>query len=219
MSVRDYLTDEDLEAVRAATVEAEGGTSGELVCVVVERSDDYDDARWRAATLGALAGALLAAYGFYALETWSPSFWVWPGLLPILGAAAAWVLTLTMPAIERELAGAETLRERVHAKAAAAFVSEQVFRTRGHTGLLVFVSLFERRVEILCDEGIRLRVPAHDWQGISSALAAGIGEGRAGAALVEAIAACGRLLVEHGVAPDADDENELPDEIRVGEDE
>lgn len=219
MPVRDYFSDDDLAAVKAATAAAELDTSGELVCVVVERSDGYDDARWRAAALGALAGGLLTAYGFYALETWSPSYWIWPALLPLLGAAAAWVLTLTMPAIERELAGPETMRDRVHARAAAAFVSEEVFRTRGHTGVLVFLSLFERRVEILCDEEIRLRVPARAWQEINSRLAAGIGAGEAGAALVEAVGACGRLLADHGLAPADDDIDELSDAVRVDDDE
>jgi putative membrane protein len=219
LAVRDYFSDADLEAVRAATKEAERGTSGELVCVVVERSDRYDDARWRAAALGALAGGLLTAYGFYALEAWSPWIWIWPAVIPLLGAAATWVLTVTMPAIERELAGAEVLRQRVHDRAAAAFVSEQVFRTRGRTGVLVFLSLFERRVEILCDETIRNLVPASAWQDINSRLAAGIGEGRAGAALAEAVGACGRLLAEHGLGPEEDDRDELSDEVRIHEEE
>jgi len=219
VGVRDYFSEADLAAVREATRKAEGGTSGELVCVVVERSDAYEGAHWRAATLGAMAGALLSAYGLWATEAWTPYLFVWPAALPLLGVAAGWLLAAAVPALQRELAGAEAMRRRVHGRAAAAFVSEEVFRTRGRTGVLIFLSLFERRVEILCDEGIRRAVPAGAWSEISSRLAAGMGEGRAGAALAEAVAACGRLLAEAGVAAAPDDVNELTDGLRMLDDE
>lgn len=215
MPVRDYFTDAELAAVRDATREAELGTSGELACVVVERSDAYEGARWRAATLGALAGALLTAYGFYAMEAWIPHVFVWPAVLPLLGIAAGWLLAATIPALERELAGAEVMKQRVHGRAAEAFVSEEIFNTRDRTGVLIFISLFERRVEILCDEGIRRMVPAGSWREISGRLAAGIGAGQAGVALVEAVKACGRLLEEAGVERAEDDVNELSDEVRT----
>ncbi len=218
MPVRDYFTDAELAAVREATREAESGTSGELACVVVERCDGYEGARWRAATLGAIAGALLTSYGFYALESWTPYFFVWPAVLPLLGIAAGWLVAATIPALERELAGDEAMRERVHGRAAQTFVGEEIFNTRDRTGVLIFVSLFERRVEILCDEGIRRVVPAGSWSEITSRLAAGIGGGQAGAALVEAVTACGRLLEEAGVERAEDDVNELPDEVRTPDD-
>ena len=199
MPVRDYFSEAELAAVREATHEAESRTAGELVCVIVERSAAYEGARWRAAALGALAGALLAAYGVYATEAWTPYLFVWPAAVPLLGMAAGWLLAVTVPALERELAGDAVMRQRVHGRAAAAFVSEEVFHTRDRTGVLVFVSLFEHRVEILCDEGIRRLVPAGSWVEISSRLAAGIGSGKAGPALVEAVRACGRLLEESGV--------------------
>ncbi|MCZ6507564.1 MAG: TPM domain-containing protein [Acidobacteria bacterium] len=217
MPVRDYFSDAELAAVREATEDAEKRTAGELVCVVVERSDHYEDARWRAATLGALAGALIAAYGFYAIEAWEPSFFVWPAVLTLVGIAAGWLVAVAVPAVERELAGAEAMRDRVHHRAATAFVSEKVFRTRDRTGLLIFLSLFERRVEILCDEGIRDKVPDEAWSKITHRLATGIDEGRAGSALVEAIEACGNLLAESGVERADDDVNELADGPRLSD--
>jgi putative membrane protein len=218
VSVRDYFSQADLDRVRDATRKAEGGTAGELVCVIVERSDGYEGARWRAATLGALAGGLVAAYGIYAIESWSPLAPLWPAVAPLAGAAAAWLLASAVPAIERELAGLETMRERVRQRAARAFVAEEVFATRQRTGVLIFLSLFERRVEILCDDGIRALVAPPAWSEISSRLAAGIGRGSAGAALVNAVEACGALLAEHGLERAEDDVNELADEPRLPDD-
>jgi putative membrane protein len=218
VSLRDYFSQAELDQVRDATRRAEGGTAGELVCVIVQRSDGYEDARWRAATLGALAGGLVAAYGIYAIESWSPLAPLWPAVAPLAGAAAAWLLATGVPAIERELAGFETMRRRVRQGAARAFVVEEVFATRQRTGVLIFLSLFERRVEIVCDEGIRALVPAAAWTEISTRLASGITRGSAGTALVEAIEACGALLAKHGLERASADLNELPDEPRLRDD-
>ena len=218
MPVHDYFSEAELSAVRSATKEAESRTAGELVCVIVDRSDSYDDARWRAATLGALLGGLVAAYGLYASEAWSAATFLWPAITPLVGASAAWLIAASTPAIERELVGAEAMQRRVHNRAAAAFVSEEVFETHGRTGVLIFLSLFEHRVEILCDEGIRSQVPGESWKEISAKLADGIGQGDAGASLVAAVQACGHLLEAHGVARASDDRNELHDDPRVLDD-
>jgi len=217
VAVRDYFSAADLTAVKEATREAESRTSGEFVCVIVERSDGFEDARWRAAALGSLIGGLLAAYGFYALEAWEPAFFIWPAVMPFAGMAVGWLAAIAVPPIERELAGGEALRSRVHNRAAAAFVDESVFRTRDRTGILIFVSLFERRVEILCDEGVRDKVPGEAWLGITRVLAAALGDGRGGAALTAAIKACGDVVEEAGLERREDDVNELPDEPRVGD--
>ncbi len=215
MSVRSYFSDTDLEAVRKATQAAERRTSGELVCVLVSKSDDYEEARWLAATLGALAGALLTAYGIFAIEFWNPNLFLWAGLVPFAGAATGWLLTTAIPFARRELAGFETLRDRVHQRATAAFVDEEVFSTRDRTGILIFVSIFERRVEVLSDEGIKKSVDEEAWREIVADLTSGLHDGRAGAALVQAVERCGALLEAHGVERRDDDANELADEPRV----
>lgn len=215
MSIHDYFSDAELTAVRDATREAESRTAGELVCVLVERSDAYEDARWRAATIGALLGGLIAAYGLYATEVWNTATFIWPALAPLVGAAAAWLLAASAPAIERELIGVQTMQRRVHNRAAAAFVSEEVFQTHARTGVLIFLSLFEHRVEILCDEGIRTLVPADAWRQITTQLATGIGQGNAGPSLVKAVEECGSLLEARGLERSEEDVNELSDDPRM----
>lgn len=215
MSVRDYFSEADLEAIRAATEAAERRTSGELVCVIVARSDTYDEVRWLAATVGAFFGILLTAYGLYAVETWTESIHVWIALVPVAVSAACWLLASAVPAIRRELAGPVTLQERVHQRAAAAFVDEEVFNTRERTGILVFVSLFERRVEILTDEGIRRQVADDAWREIVERLTAGLRDGHAREALVSAVERCADLLEAAGFERPPDDVNELPDEPRL----
>ena len=52
-------------------------------------------------------------------------------------------------------------------RAAEAFVEERVFATEKRTGVLIFVALFEHRVVVLADEGIREQVPSDAWDGIA----------------------------------------------------
>ena len=107
-----------------------------------------------------------------------------------------------------------TLDRRTRRRAAVAFLEEDVFKTRDRTGVLIFLSLFERRVVVMGDEGINRAVETADWQAIVDRLVGGIHEGRPGDALVEAIGECGKLLESKEVAIRPDDTDELSDELR-----
>ena len=112
------------------------------------------------------------------------------------------------------LSGEEMDRE-VRQRAVEAFVEHEVFATRERTGVLIFLSLFERRVVVLGDSGINARVKPGEWDGIVAGIVAGIKRGQPGQALVEAIGRCGELLQREGVERRADDANELPDRLHL----
>ncbi|HEY3571349.1 MAG TPA: hypothetical protein VGP73_25715 [Thermoanaerobaculia bacterium] len=208
-----FFSQADLDTIQAAVREAEARTSGEIVPYVVERSDPYQNALWKGAALGALLGPMVAL----AIYRWS-TFWGWPFeawiVLPApLGGAVGYLLALIDP-VRRWMAGEHTLDARARRRAAVAFLDQEVFRTRDRTGILLFLSLFERRVVLLADSGIHQKVEEGAWEAISGRLAQGIRSGRPGPALIEAIRACGELLERHGVERRADDTDELSDELR-----
>ena len=62
MKTEKLFSSEELEAIREATSAAETQTGGEIVPYIVERVFESDHARWRGATLGALAAALAAGF-------------------------------------------------------------------------------------------------------------------------------------------------------------
>jgi len=210
------FSDADLERVRAATAAAESRTSGEIVPYVVLRVDDHDEGRWRAATLGAVFAAVGAA-AVRELGTWWAPLNPWWVALPALAGAALGFLVGAVPVVERWLLSADDLERRVRLRAQAAFLDEEVFRTRERTGVLVFLALFERRAVILADEGIHRAVPAQAWDSLVADLVAGMAAGRAADALCEVIGRCGALLEEHRVARRSDDEDELSDAPRIRE--
>ena len=215
MRAARYFSKSDLEAIRQAVAGAERRTSGEIVPYVVGASDDYAEARWRGATLGALLGALVAALVHEAAGLWGGWFAAWVTLPPAAGGIAGFLAATLAPPVRRLLVDDAALDRNVRRRAEQAFLAEEVFRTRDRTGILVFLSLFERRVTVLADSGISAVVPQTEWDAIVAGIVAGIRAGRAPAALVEGISACGAVLERHGVEIRPDDRDELSDGLRT----
>jgi putative membrane protein len=208
-----FFTQADLDAIRAAVGEAEKRTSGEIVPYVVDQSDEYLSATWKGAALGAILGPLVAL----AIHRWSsiwgiPIDW-WIALPAPVGGAVGYLLSL-LPPVRRWMVGDEVLEARTRRRAAVAFLDQEVFRTENRTGILLFVSLFERRVVLLADSGIHQKVEQGQWEEITRRLASEIRKGRTGPAMVEAIHACGELLERHKVDILPEDRDELSNELR-----
>ena len=193
------------EAVRAA----EAGSRGQVVPVVVARSDSYPEAQLR----GALVGAALVT----AAVLLSP-LPIAPGELPLVqvaGALLGWGLAWASP-VERFLVGRHHLDEAVRSRALRAFHDHGLHKTTEGTGVLLFASLLEREAVVLGDHGIHARVGDGEWKATVDALVAGLERGAPADGFVEAIGRCGARLAEHfprsGVAPAP---NELPDAINL----
>jgi putative membrane protein len=113
------------------------------------------------------------------------------------------------------LVPSDVLDRRVDRRAAAAFLSEEVFDTRDRTGVLLFIALFEHRIRVLTDRGVGQRIADEGWQPIVDRLTEGLRQPRPGPAIVEAIGAAGDLLAAAGVGRRTDDSNELDDSPRL----
>jgi putative membrane protein len=218
------LTDADRARVSAAVAEAELNTAGEIVTVVARRSDKYHDVALHWAVLAMLlALALLALrpdvavwlHGLVA-DPWdgAPSpgglFTVALVLLAITFLLVRVVLAW-MP-LRLALTPGSTEARRVHARALALFRTGAEARTRGATGVLLYLSLDEHRAEIIADRAIHARVEPDVWGAAMAALLAATRDGRPGDGMAEAVRQIGIVLAEH-FPPRADDTNELPDRL------
>jgi putative membrane protein len=85
-------------------------------------------------------------------------------------------------------------------------------RTVGRTGVLIYLSMGERRAEIVADEAILKVTDAHVWGGAMEALLAEVRAGRPAEGIVAAIAQVGEVLHEH-FPRSATDINEIPDKL------
>lgn len=217
MHVEKFFSAADLEAVERAVQGAEAHTSGEIVPYAVSHSDHYEAALWKGATLGAFLAVAAAAASRILGDAWGGPSLPWIVIPSLAGGALGYLAAALIRPLKLALAGRATVDHRVQERAAAAFVEAEVFATRERTGVLVFLSLYERRVVVMGDKGISAHVRQEEWDGLVAGIVTGMRAGRPGHALAEAIARCGELLQRHGVAARADDTDELPDRLRMRE--
>ncbi|PSQ93954.1 MAG: hypothetical protein BRD30_00860 [Bacteroidetes bacterium QH_2_63_10] len=208
----------DLDRIQDAVSRAEEQTAGEIVPVVVPRSDDYEDVVWRGAGAAILLTLLVVLLTLRFYDGWGLGwlFAPWGVALSVLGAGTVGALLARyVYPLQRLLAGGERLDETVHRRALQAFVEEEVFDTRDRTGILLFVSLREHRIEVVGDTGINQEVDPDDWAEVVTRIQRGIQNDNLTQGLVEAIEMCGKLLEQKGVDIRPDDENELTDTVRT----
>jgi putative membrane protein len=88
------------------------------------------------------------------------------------------------------------------------FLRHELFKTRERNGVLILVSCFERRVEILADTGLHRCVAEREWRPIIARMTPLLRERRFAEALLAGLGATGELLAAKGLkpAPGAGDE-------------
>jgi uncharacterized membrane protein len=102
-------------------------------------------------------------------------------------------------------------------RAIAMFAKLGVWDTEQNNGVLIYLLLAERAIEIVADRGLSRHVGPAQWQEIVQRMGAALREGRNEEGLVQAIDAVTALLLRHfPAAPGAANPNELPDEPVLG---
>jgi putative membrane protein len=105
-----------------------------------------------------------------------------------------------------------TKQRRVGRRAIAMFRASAEQKTRGRTGVLLYLSLLEHRAEILADSAIASKVEPEVWGEAMEVLIDHVKEGRTGQGIAEAVDKIGVVLA--GCLPRTiGDENELPDRL------
>jgi uncharacterized membrane protein len=116
-------------------------------------------------------------------------------------------------AVEGPLALAH-LRRSTRERAREVFAQLGVWDTEENTGVLIYVQLVDRAIEIVADRGIAARVVQSEWDAICRAMETQFRKGEYLAGAFEAIEAVTRTLERHfparGLNP-----NELPDKPAV----
>ncbi len=105
-----------------------------------------------------------------------------------------------------------TKTRRVRRRALGVFKAAAERRTAGRTGILIYLSMGERRAEIIGDEAITSVTTPETWGEAMHALLAEVREGRVADGMVAAIERIGSVLAEHFPRA-AGDKNEIPDKL------
>ena len=104
----------------------------------------------------------------------------------------------------------------IAAKAVRAFRRLGLHRTRQRNAVLFYLVTTNRQFSIYADEGIYRLVPPGFWDEVRDRLAAAFRQDRFADGLVEAVQETGKRLA-HFFPRRADDLNEIPDEVTIGE--
>jgi uncharacterized membrane protein len=100
----------------------------------------------------------------------------------------------------------------VRERAVMMFGKLRVWDTEHNNGVLIYLLLAARQIEIVADRGIDARVDDAHWQALVASMSQAFRDGRFEDGLNQAIDAVGALLGEHfALAAGARGENELPD--------
>jgi putative membrane protein len=197
------LSKAECAQVSEAIREVESRTAGEIVVVVAARASGY-----RSVALGyALLGALVTPWPLIRM-TQLPASRIF---LVQLGVAAALALVFLWPKLRFVLTPRIVKCVRGREMAAREFAARGLARTRGRTGVLLFVAAAEHYAEVVADEGIAARVDERAWRDIITALVETIRAGRAADGLVSAVRRIGVILAEH--VPPSDEADELENRV------
>ncbi|HEX6094981.1 MAG TPA: hypothetical protein VF432_01555 [Thermoanaerobaculia bacterium] len=144
-----------MEAITEAIRELERCSCAEVVVEVRARSGSYAHADARFASLVAFLALLVLLF--------SP--WTFAPVWVAIDVAIVWFVALFVRSDNaRRLMTTRKDREtQVRNAAAAAFHDRGVANTSGETGVLVYLSAMERRLELLADRGILESVPSLEW--------------------------------------------------------
>lgn len=224
MSKIAILSPVDHDRVSKAVAHAEAHSAGEIVTIVTERSDGYSDIALAWSALVALFAmlALATAPEFYLglydriiggwVQEWNPrQLFTLAAALAALKFVGAWLLQL-WPPLRFALILPSIKDARVRDAAVRAFRIGAERRTHGRTGVLIYLSMRERRAEIVADEAIATRVDPDVWGAAMAAMLAELRAGRVADGMIAAVERVGAVLAEHFPRP-PEDTNELPDRL------
>jgi uncharacterized membrane protein len=96
-------------------------------------------------------------------------------------------------------------------RAVEVFSHLRVWDTEHNNGVLVYLLLADRDVEIIADRGINARVRKKEWEGICRQMEAAFVQGQFESGVISGIEAIGRHLREHFPSEAGGGENELSD--------
>ena len=206
-----YLTADEAASLDALVVRLEAATGTQIVPAIVGRADSYPEIPWKAFALGASLAGFGLVVSDYLRPQWVTATTAIVHVVAVLGIAATCALIAGFaPPVARLLLNQRRADGEVRQFAQALFLRRAIFATRGRTGLLVLVSLFERRVEIVADTGFDGRVADSDWHNVIARMTPHLRHRHPFEALRDALAAIETLLASKGFSGAAGGADELP---------
>jgi putative membrane protein len=201
-----FLSADTQRAVQSAVAEAEAFTAAEIVVAVRRVSGRYREADYLFGFLVALAALLGLLYlpEVFSLSVFVPDVAIAFLIGTFVSSRSTW--------LRRQLTTDRVRRGHVRQSALATFAELPCSRLPGRNGVLVYVALLERQVEVIADCGLRVSALGSTWQQACASLDATLRPRADVDRFIIALRNLGAVLGrEHPRL--ADDVNELPDTV------
>ncbi len=205
------LSQDDLDYLANAITEVELKTSGELRLIIARRSSSTSH------VVPLLAFILATLFLMY---LWSSRHYLmlgdtsWQMPVALVVAAGLALLLGRWPLLQRRLTWPSDLEQQVMTRAELEFHREGLSATADGTGILIFLSVFERQAVVLADKGIAGKLDRTVWDEVIAHILDGFRQNTLRENLELAIRRCGELLnKQFPIQPG--DKNELPNHVLV----
>jgi putative membrane protein len=210
------LSHAEAAAIESRIAQVEGRTGVEVVTTIADRCDAYPELPWIAFAFGASFTGFAAALIDVRNPQWPTAQHGLSLVLAILGIGVICALLAHfVPSFGRAFLRPHRAQTEARQFAQAHFLDREIFATPRRTGLLILVGLYERRVVLLPDTGLRTAITTEDWDGVIVRMTPALRAGNPADALREGLDATEELLLRKGFAAPAQHANVLPD--RPGE--
>ncbi|MGI9014621.1 MAG: TPM domain-containing protein [Phycisphaerales bacterium] len=220
MNLKTVVSESQRAAIEAAVVAAEAHTAAEIVPVIATASGRYD----RAEDLAGVGLGVLFMIGCWILfqrEDATAGDWnglplalpfIWIVVAFLVGFFVGLLLTSRVWFLRRLLTSGRQMREEVAQQARQMFFDQRIHRTRAGSGILIYVSMYERLALVLADESAQEVLGEAGLNQIRDELILAMRGGSVATALCAAIKAAGDRL--EGTMPrQEDDRDELPSRL------
>jgi putative membrane protein len=185
----------------------EAKTDAELVVVVRGRSGTYRHADYLWGAIVALTGLVFVLFSPFDFHT----YWV-PFDVVLLFVLGAFVSSRSDP-VRRLLTSGKLRAKAVRNDASAMFYEAGIANTHAENGMLIYLSLLERRLEIIADRGILKAVPPLKWNHLVYEFKQ-VAHNPEPDSLIRVMHELGSVLAEH-LPPTGENPNELADGPRI----
>lgn len=203
------ISEKDQKHIRDLIAQAEKKSHSEVVPMIVEASDNYPAAHFRMA----LIVSFLFSLGLYfsPLAIINPIYFLWiqiPGLL--IGYYMG-----HLSFIQRLLVTKQEMEHETRQRAYEAFFQHGIHLTEKNNGVLIFISLLERKIRIVTDIGVKEKIDQKVWDEIIVDFSDNVHKSDLALALKQTIEACANVLEYYFPHQGGFKKNELKNDLII----
>lgn len=206
IKAKNLFTIEEEKRITETIKNIEKKTIGEVAVMVVDCSDQYPEAEIIGSIFISSLVSLIVTILFFHQNMWAFIFFCIFLFFPMI------YIFKKSPTFKALFLNPHRIEECVYERAVKGFYEKRLFKTKMHTGVLFFISLLEKKVWVLADEGIYNKIQQESLNKYAQRVAEGIKNNKACEALCSSIEEIGEILSEY-FPYKTGDINELPDRV------